>query len=63
MDISPRNNNLLTITNTRHTEAEETNIVALQPYISAEPTLLEIVEPEITFEALSSQLQPPCEIQ
>ena len=63
MDTSPRNNNLLTITNTRYTEAEETNIVALQPYISAEPTLLEIVEPEITFEALSSQLQPPCEIQ
>mgnify|MGYP003402315850 len=63
MDISPRNNNILTITNTRHNTAEETNIVALQPYISAEPTLLEIVEPEITFEALSSQLQPPCEIQ
>ena len=62
MDISPRNNNILTITNTRHNTAEETNIVALQPYISAEPTLLEIVEPEITFEALSSQLQPPCEI-
>jgi hypothetical protein len=54
MDISPRNNNILTITNTRHNTAEETNIVALQPYISAEPTLLEIVEPEITFEALSS---------
>jgi hypothetical protein len=63
MDISPRNNNILTITNTRHNTAEETNIVALQPYISAEPTLLEIVEPEITFEALSSQLEPPCEIQ
>ena len=62
MDISPRINNILTITNTKHTAAEETNIVALQPYIPTEPTLLEITEPEVTFEALSSQLEPTCEI-
>ena len=62
MDISPRNNNILTITNTKHTAEEKTNIVALQPYIPTEPTLLEITEPDVTFEALSSQLKPTCEI-
>ena len=54
MDISPRNNNLLTITNHKHNTEEETNIVALQPYIPTEPTLLQITEPNVTFEALSS---------
>ena len=65
MDISPRNNNILTITNTKHTATEETNRVALQPYIPTEPTLLklEITEPDVTFEALSSQLEPTCEIK
>jgi hypothetical protein len=63
MAISPRINNTPTLTNTAHNEAEETNIVALQPYIPTEPTLLEITEPDVTFEALSSQLEPTCEIQ
>jgi hypothetical protein len=62
MEISPRINPVPAINNTAHNEAGETNIVALQPYIPTEPTLLEITEPDVTFEALSSQLEPPCEI-
>jgi hypothetical protein len=63
MAISPRINNIPAINNTTHNEAEETNILALQPYNPTEPTLLEITEPDVTFEALSSQLEPTCEIQ
>ena len=62
MEISPRINPVPAINNTAQNEAGETNIVALQPYIPTEPTLLEITEPDVTFEALSSQLEPPCEI-
>ena len=62
MEISPRINPVPAINSTAHNEAGETNIVALQPYIPTEPTLLEITEPDVTFEALSSQLEPPCEI-
>ena len=63
MAISPRINTTPTLTNTAHNQAAETNIVALQPYIPAEPTLLEITEPDTTFEALPSQLEPTCEIK
>jgi hypothetical protein len=62
MEISPRINPVPAINNTAQNEAGETNIVALQPYIPTEPTLLEITEPDVTFEALSSQLEPTCEI-
>ena len=54
MDISPRINTVPAITNYAHNEEEETNILALQPHKPTEPTLLEITEPDITFEALSS---------
>lgn len=54
MDISPRINIVPAITNFAHNEDEETNILALQPHKPTEPTLLEITEPDITFEALSS---------
>jgi hypothetical protein len=54
MAISPRINPVPAINNTAHNEAGETNIVALQPYNPTEPTLLEITEPDVTFEALSS---------
>ena len=54
MAISPRINNIPAINNTAHTEDGETNILALQPYNPTEPTLLEITEPDVTFEALSS---------
>jgi hypothetical protein len=54
MDISPRINTVPALTTFAHNEEEETNILALQPYKPTEPTLLEITEPDITFEALSS---------
>ena len=62
MAISPRIENIPTLTNNAHNNGGETNVLALQPYIPAEPTLLEITEPDVTFEALSSQLEPTCEI-
>ena len=54
MAISPRIENIPTITNNAHNEEGETNVLAIQPYIPAEPTLLEITKPEVTFEELSS---------
>jgi hypothetical protein len=53
MDIVPNNNEIPAITNTAQNETGETNIVALQPQNPNEPTLLEITEPDVTFEALS----------
>ena len=63
MEISPRIQDIPTITNNAHNDEGETNVLALQAYILAEPTLLEITEPDVTFEALSSQLEPTCEIK
>jgi hypothetical protein len=54
MDISPRTDTIPALTNFAHNEEEETNTLALQPHKPTEPTLLEITEPDITFEALSS---------
>ena len=54
MAITPRINTIPTITNNAHNEVGETNILALQPQNPTEPTLLEITEPDVTFEALSS---------
>ena len=54
MDISPRIDTIPALTNFTHNEEEETNILALQPHKPTESTLLEITEPDITFEALSS---------
>jgi hypothetical protein len=60
MEITPRINTVPTLTNYAHNEAAENNILALQPHNPTEPTLLEITQPDVSFEALSSQLQPPC---
>ena len=54
MEITPRIQDIPTITNNAHNDEGETNVLALQPYIPAEPTLLEITKPEVTFEELSS---------
>ena len=54
MAILPRINSVPAINTTVHTEAGEINIVALKPHNPTEPTLLEITEPEVTFEELSS---------
>ena len=54
MEITPRINTVPALTNHAHNQAVETNILALQPHNLTEPTLLEITEPDITFEALSS---------
>ena len=62
MDISPRTDPIPAITQPTQIEQAENKIVALIPSNNSEPTLLEITEPDITFEALSSQLQPTCEI-
>ena len=56
METSPRKAYIPEITNTPHNEQAENKIVALIPSNNSEPTLLEITEPDITFEALSSQL-------
>ena len=56
MAISPRIDSIPAITNEPHNQPEENNIVALVPQTPAEPTLLEITKPEVTFEELSSQL-------
>ena len=54
MDTSPRKASIPEITITPHTEQADTKIVALIPSLNTAPTLLEITEPDITFEALSS---------
>jgi hypothetical protein len=54
MEITPRIQDIPTLTNNAHNDGEETNVLALQPSIPAEPTLLEITKPEVTFEELSS---------
>ena len=56
METSPRIAPLPEIQQTTHTEQVDNNIVALIPSNHSEPTLLEITEPDVTFEALSSQL-------
>jgi hypothetical protein len=53
MDIVPNNDEVPALTNTEQTETGEINIVALQPHNPNAPTLLEITEPDVTFEALS----------
>jgi hypothetical protein len=54
MEITPRIQDIPTITTNAHNTEGETNVLALQPYIPAEPTLLEITKPEVSFEELSS---------
>ncbi len=53
MDIVPNTDEIPTITNIAQNETGESNILAIQPQNPTEPTLLEIVEPDVTFEALS----------
>ena len=54
METSPRTTSVPAMENEAHAEKVENNIVALIPQNNNEPTLLEITEPDITFEALSS---------
>ena len=56
METSPRTTSIPAIENKPHAEPVENNVVALIPSHNNEPTLLEITEPNITFEDLSSQL-------
>jgi hypothetical protein len=56
MAISPREASVPAITNKAHAEEGECNILAVLTHNPTEPTLLEITEPDISFEALSSQL-------
>jgi hypothetical protein len=53
METTPRNNPTPTLTNYAHNDGAEINIIAIQPHNPNEPTLLEITEPDVTFEALS----------
>ena len=53
METTPRNDQIHTLTNYAHNEGAEINIIAIQPQNPNEPTLLEITEPDVTFEALS----------
>ena len=53
METTPRNNPTPTLTNYAHNDEAEINIIAIQPHNPNEPTLLEITEPDVTFEALS----------
>ncbi len=53
MVITPRIHTIPTLTNYAHNDGGEGNILALQPSNPTEPTLLEITEPDVTFEALS----------
>jgi hypothetical protein len=53
METTPRNNQTAALTNYVHNEGAEINIIAIQPQNPNEPTLLEITEPDVTFEALS----------
>ena len=53
METTPRNNQNAALTNYVHNEGAEINIIAIQPQNPNEPTLLEITEPDVTFEALS----------
>jgi hypothetical protein len=54
MEITPRIQDIPTPSNNVPNDGVETNVLAIQPYIPAEPTLLEITKPEVTFEELSS---------
>jgi hypothetical protein len=54
MNISPRITSVPAITQQAHAEAGENNIIALIPSKPTEPTLLEITEPDVSFEELSS---------
>ena len=62
METSPRIAQLPAITTNNPEEQAENRIVALIPSNNNAPTLLEITEPDVTFEALSRQLHPTCEI-
>jgi hypothetical protein len=53
METTPRNNPIHALTNIAHNDGAEINIIAIQPHNPNEPTLLEITEPDVTFEALS----------
>ncbi len=53
MVISPRIHTIQEVTHHEHNNGGEGNIMALQPSNPTEPTLLEITEPDVTFEALS----------
>ena len=56
MDISPKLPLIPAIETIKQNREERNNILALIPQQTTEPTLLEITEPELSFEALSSQL-------
>ena len=53
MVISPRIHTIPAVAHHAHNNGGEGNIMALQPSNPTEPTLLEIIEPDVTFEALS----------
>ena len=53
MENTPVNNQTAALTNYVRTDGAEINIIAIQPHNPNEPTLLEITEPDVTFEALS----------
>jgi hypothetical protein len=53
METTPRNNPIHALTNIAQNDGAEINIIAIQPHNPNEPTLLEITEPDVTFEALS----------
>jgi hypothetical protein len=53
MVISPRIHTIHEVAHQAHNNGVEGNIMALQPSNPTEPTLLEITEPDVTFEALS----------
>jgi hypothetical protein len=53
METTPRDNQTAALTNYVNNEGAEINIIAIQPQNPNEPTLLEITEPDVTFEALS----------
>ena len=56
MDISPRLPTIPAIDTIKQNREERNNILAIIPQEITKPTLLEITEPELSFEALSSQL-------
>jgi hypothetical protein len=53
METTPRDNQTAALTNYVNNEGAEINIIAIQPQNPNEPTLLEITEPDVTFETLS----------
>jgi hypothetical protein len=63
METSPRLLEYPVEPNRETADQGDTNAVAIIPLQDNEPTLLEIIQPNSTFETLSSQLQPPCNIQ